>query len=163
MTKSNRDALRLAIEMCRAEDSQRKAQIDAKLQDPPATGKRRAVLFERCQSRSLRRGKLRRAICCPAIPGMDVARAAHELLQRMQRCGVSRFHPDPGRSLRRGRSARPRERDRAARGCGDAGKTRRAGETLQRREVNLIRPANRRYAITANPRPRNKNPAPPRR
>ena len=34
MTKSNRDALRLAIEMCRAEDSQRKAQIDAKLQDP---------------------------------------------------------------------------------------------------------------------------------
>jgi len=49
---------------------------------------------------------------------MDVARAAHELLQRMQRCGVSRFHPDPVGACE---EAEARDRVKGTARRGDAG------------------------------------------
>jgi hypothetical protein len=102
LSRIDHDALRLAIEVARQESPGRAAQIDSKLRDEPMV-----EVGEFCayvtQGNALR---LEPWECPPcwiddieaALRGPDGTkkiRQAALLLRRMQRCGVSKFHPDP--------------------------------------------------------------------
>jgi hypothetical protein len=100
LSRVDKAALKLSIKACREEDPQRKAQIDLKLQTEEweVVGKFCASC---CQSRSL---QLAPWEICPAdFVVADLhdqrkqrgARAAFDLLCRMQACNVSKYHPSP--------------------------------------------------------------------
>ena len=99
MKRNDRQALRLAIAHCREESPARAQQIDDFLRerDWVQVAKFAATC---CQGRSL---NLKPWQVCPCdLHADDLARDHHRggraalvLLERMHRCGVSRWHPDP--------------------------------------------------------------------
>jgi len=103
LTPTDREALKLAIEVCRRESPGRAQQIDSKLAPGPEREAWREVAefcSTVCQERSLdvRPWQVVPANFDPSDLQADPHRggkAALELLERMQRCGVSKFHPDP--------------------------------------------------------------------
>jgi hypothetical protein len=105
LSPTDRAALTLAIEVTRNESSARRQQIDSFLQKRSWIAV--ATFCASCaQSRSLRIDPWQPAPC--NVGNMEAAlngmmpdeprcgyRAAALLRQRMERCGVSRWHPDP--------------------------------------------------------------------
>jgi hypothetical protein len=94
MTRNDRDALKLALEMCRAESPGRDAQLTAKLQDESweAVAKFAAHC---CQRRSLH---LLPWEAQPMYGDVDASwrdPKAEKMLQQMLAAGISKFHPDP--------------------------------------------------------------------
>src|SRR5262245_49917739 len=105
MRKAERDALRLAMKIAR-NDPGRAAQLDAKLKDGESWQAVAEFAASCCQGRTLR---LKVWQCPPADmdddirepDGISYGQRLEEiaLLKRLQRAGVSKWHPDPMKAL----------------------------------------------------------------
>ena len=103
MNRTDRLALKLAVEVARRESPARARQIDSMLRDRPW---REVAEFAAgcCQSRSLRLKPWEIVPCDwhPDDMNADPLRGAHaaaELRARMAKVGVSRWHPSPLEAL----------------------------------------------------------------
>jgi len=104
MTRTDIEALKLAVAQARSESPERAQQIDAKLAEGPWE---EAAMFAAyvCQTTSLRLKPWQVPPCMmdeddPDIDDPDAddvmdIRQAGKLLRRMLAAGVSRWHPDP--------------------------------------------------------------------
>ena len=104
MTPIDRDALERAIAACRAQDAGRAKQIDSMLSDEPWEQVARFAAYS-AQIDSLGLMPWQSPPCYADMSALDqpygdprAAREGAELAPRMQRCGVSRWHPDPLRA-----------------------------------------------------------------
>ena len=102
LTEVDRDALTRALAECRAESPGRAAQIAAKLKDESWESVARFAAYY-CQTQNLHLTPwevppIRIRDIEAALTAPDDARRTREaarLLQRMQRCGLSIYEPDP--------------------------------------------------------------------
>jgi hypothetical protein len=95
MTKHDRAALMLALEQARAEDADRAAQIDAKLEEDGWREAAESAAYC-CQCRALRLRPWEEPPCIvDAHDDHERDKDAQKLLRDMLAAGVSRFHPDP--------------------------------------------------------------------
>jgi hypothetical protein len=97
MTRKDRNALKLAMTMAR-KDAAKARQLDDKLADGEPWEQVAQFAAYGCQFRSL---KLRPWECAPLDADCEFSNSpgALALLKRMQRAGVSRWHPDPMAAL----------------------------------------------------------------
>lgn len=108
MSQIDRAALALAIEIMRQESQECRWQIDAKLASEPWVEVAEFAAYH-CQNRSLNLkpwsyppcwiGDIEAALSAPE--DATLIRSAARLRQRMERCGISKFHPDPARACAR--------------------------------------------------------------
>jgi hypothetical protein len=110
MNRTDRLALKLAIETARRESPGRRQQIDSMLGDRPW---REVAEFAStcCQGRALRLKPWEVVPCDWHPDDMDAdqlrgAHAAAELRARMAKANISRWHPDPLRALEAAEAAR---------------------------------------------------------
>jgi hypothetical protein len=95
MNRNDRDALRRAMEICRAESPGRSRQLDAKLKDEPWEEVAKFAA-QCCQSRALRLFPWQDPPCWGAgCIGFDPDPDAVKMLQQMLDLKISRWHPDP--------------------------------------------------------------------
>jgi hypothetical protein len=104
MTKADRDALKLAIEMIRAAGGTQAAQIEDKIKDQGwiEAGKFASYC---CQFTNLSLKPWETPVCCAEPDGDDPASL---LLRRLRRVGVSRWHPHPLQALSAAAAPNPR-------------------------------------------------------
>jgi hypothetical protein len=94
MNRNDRDALRRAMEICRAESPGRSRQLDAKLKDEPWEEVAKFAAHC-CQSRALRLFPWQDP---PMYGAVDISwrdEDAARLLHQMLSLGVSKYEPDP--------------------------------------------------------------------
>ena len=119
MSRTDRDALALSIEVARTENAGRAEQIDFMLADHQPW-RRVAEFAAYCaQNHALNLKPWQAPPCAASLSDLDkpfgdqsAARESAELLQRLLRAGRSRYEPDPLRALERAerRSASRRKR-----------------------------------------------------
>lgn len=108
LTRIDQQALALAIEIMREESQECRWQIDAKLASEPWEEVGEFAAYH-CQTRSLNLKPWQIPPCwissveaaLSAPEDASLIRSAARLLQRMERCGVSKYHPDPARECAR--------------------------------------------------------------
>lgn len=95
INENDRAALTLALARCRAEDVNRGAQVDAKLEDESSQDVAEFAAYC-CQIRALHLKPWQEPPCVADEDGpAERDKAAQKLLREMLALGVSRYDPDP--------------------------------------------------------------------